>query len=156
MFEKSKSVSEDWRLQPLRRSAVPLPAATLDPSKTISSISYETTVIGKIICKGVLKIYGLVEGEVIASNALIADGARIQGDILAEELTIGGRVKAIFMLSASSCRELLLSRVTSFTGRCRSMSMRGSKDARDRRTILPNHGRVLRWKARPHSRDRIP
>jgi cytoskeletal protein CcmA (bactofilin family) len=93
MFEKSKSVSEDWRLRPLQRSAVPQPAATLHPSETISSISYETTVIGKIICKGVLKIYGLVEGEVIASNAVIADGARIQGNILAEELTIGGRVK---------------------------------------------------------------
>src|SRR5262249_26151540 len=41
----------------------------------------------------VLKFYGLVEGEVIASSALIADGARVQGDIFAEELIIGGRVK---------------------------------------------------------------
>ena len=93
MFAKSKSVSEDWRLQPLQRSAVTQPVAILHPAETISSISSEMTVIGKIICKGVLKIYGLVEGEVIASNALIADGARIQGDIVAEELTIGGRVK---------------------------------------------------------------
>jgi cytoskeletal protein CcmA (bactofilin family) len=51
------------------------------------------TVVGKIICKGVLKIYGLVEGEVNASNALIADGARIRGDIVAEELTVAGRVE---------------------------------------------------------------
>jgi len=65
----------------------------LHPSETISSIGSDMTVIGQIICKGVLKIYGLVEGEVVASNALIADGARIQGDILAEELTVGGRVK---------------------------------------------------------------
>jgi cytoskeletal protein CcmA (bactofilin family) len=92
MFPKSKSVSEDWRLQPLQRSAVSEPVAILHPSETISSIGSEMTVIGKIICKGVLKIYGLVEGEVIASNALIAEGARIQGDIVAEELTIGGHV----------------------------------------------------------------
>jgi cytoskeletal protein CcmA (bactofilin family) len=85
------SINERWRLQPLQ--AVTQPAAMLDLSETISSISSDVTVIGKIICKGVLKIYGLVEGEVIASNALIADGARIQGDIFAEELTIGGRVK---------------------------------------------------------------
>jgi hypothetical protein len=51
------------------------------------------TVVGKIICKGVLKIYGLVEGELIASNALIADGAQIHGDIVAQELSVGGRVK---------------------------------------------------------------
>jgi cytoskeletal protein CcmA (bactofilin family) len=93
MFAKSKSVSEDWRLQPLQRSAVTQPVAMLHPSETISSISSEMTVVGKIVCEGVVKIYGLVEGEVIASNALIADGARIQGDIAAEELTISGRVK---------------------------------------------------------------
>jgi len=51
------------------------------------------TVVGKIVCKGLLKIYGLVEGEVSASNALIAHGARIQGDIVAEELTVAGRVE---------------------------------------------------------------
>jgi cytoskeletal protein CcmA (bactofilin family) len=85
------SISEGWRLQPLQ--AVTQPAEMLHLSETISSISSDVTVIGKIICKGALKIYGLVEGEVIDSNALIADGARIQGDIFAEELTIGGRVK---------------------------------------------------------------
>ena len=89
MFETSKLTSDDWRLQPLQRLA---PAAMLHPSETISSIGSDMTVIGQIICKGVLKIYGLVEGEVIASNAIIADGARIQGDILAEELTVGGHV----------------------------------------------------------------
>lgn len=93
MFAKSKSVSVDWTLQPLQRSAVGQPAAMLHPSETISSVSSETTIVGRLICEGVLKIYGLVEGEVIASNAFIADGARIQGDIVAEELTIGGRVK---------------------------------------------------------------
>src|SRR5215472_9642450 len=89
MIKKSKSTSEVWRLQPLQPSA---PTAMLHPSETISSIGSDMTVIGQIVCKGILKIYGLVEGEVIASNALIADGARIQGDILAQELTVGGRV----------------------------------------------------------------
>jgi cytoskeletal protein CcmA (bactofilin family) len=96
MFGKDKSVGEVWsaaRVQPLRRSAIAQPAATLHPSEAISSISSETTVVGKIICKGVIKIYGFVEGELSASNAMIADGARIDGDIVAEELTIGGRVR---------------------------------------------------------------
>jgi cytoskeletal protein CcmA (bactofilin family) len=68
-------------------------AATLHPSEAISSIGSEMTVVGKIICEGIIKIYGFVEGELSASNAVIADGARIDGDIVAEELTIGGRVK---------------------------------------------------------------
>jgi cytoskeletal protein CcmA (bactofilin family) len=92
MFAKSKSVREDWRLQPLQRSAVAQPAATLHPPETISSIGSETMVVGKILCNEALNIYGLVEGEVIASNAFIADGARVQGDIIAEELIVGGRV----------------------------------------------------------------
>jgi cytoskeletal protein CcmA (bactofilin family) len=94
MFRKAKSATEDSRVRPLQRLAVTQPAAAmLHPSETVSSIGSEMAVIGKINCKGALKIYGLVEGEVIASNAFIADGARIQGDIVAEELTIAGRVK---------------------------------------------------------------
>src|SRR5262249_51992264 len=77
----------------LQRSVIGQPAATLHPSEAISSISSEMTVVGKIVCKGILKIYGVVEGELSASNAMIADSARIDGDIVAEELTIGGRVK---------------------------------------------------------------
>jgi cytoskeletal protein CcmA (bactofilin family) len=34
-----------------------------------------------------------VEGEVHASTVQIGDGAQVEGDIVAEELTIGGRVK---------------------------------------------------------------
>jgi cytoskeletal protein CcmA (bactofilin family) len=93
MLGKDKSVGEDWRQQPLQRSAIAPTAATLGPSKTISSIGSEMTVIGKLICKDLIKVYGLVEGELNASNALIADGARIEGEIVAEELTIAGRVK---------------------------------------------------------------
>ena len=97
MFGKGKSAGEDWSAarvqQPLQRSAIAQPAATLHPSEAISSISSEMTVVGKIVCNGIIKIYGFVEGELSASNAVIADGARIDGDIVAEELTIGGRVK---------------------------------------------------------------
>ena len=92
MFGKGKSVGE-YRRQPLQRSAIAPRAATLGPSKTISSIGSEMTVVGKIICKDLIKVYGLVEGELNASNALIVDGARIEGEIVAEELTIAGRVK---------------------------------------------------------------
>jgi cytoskeletal protein CcmA (bactofilin family) len=92
MFGKGKSAGEGWKAQPLQRSALARSTTALPPLQTISSLSSEMTVVGKIVCKGVLKIYGLVEGEVNALNALVADGARIQGDIVAEELTVAGRV----------------------------------------------------------------
>jgi cytoskeletal protein CcmA (bactofilin family) len=93
MFGKGKSAGEGWKAQPPQRLTLSRSATALQPLQTISSLSSEMTVVGKIVCKGVLKIYGLVEGEVIASNALIAKGARIQGDIVAEELTVAGRVE---------------------------------------------------------------
>ena len=92
MFGKGKSISEDGR-QPLQRSTVDPTAATLVPSKQISAIGSEMTIVGKLICKDLIKVYGFVEGELYASNALIADGARVEGEIVAEELTVAGRVK---------------------------------------------------------------
>jgi cytoskeletal protein CcmA (bactofilin family) len=68
-----------------------LTAARLD--KTISLIGSEMTIVGKLICKDLIKVYGFVDGELYASNALIANGARVEGEIVAEELTIAGRVK---------------------------------------------------------------
>jgi cytoskeletal protein CcmA (bactofilin family) len=96
MFGKGKSVGKDrsaTRVQPLQPSVIAQPAATMHPSEAISSISSETTVVGKIVCKGTIKIYGFVEGELRASKAMIADSAQINSDIVADELTIGGRVK---------------------------------------------------------------
>jgi len=93
MFGKGKSVGEDYDVQPRQRSAVATTAATLRLSETISSIGSDLTIVGKIICKDVINVYGLVEGELNAANALIADGARIEGEVVAEELTIAGRVK---------------------------------------------------------------
>src|SRR6516225_6294987 len=61
------------------------------------------------------------------------------------------------MPAVSSYVTLLLSRVTSITGRCRSMKTRGSKGGRGQRTILPNHrrpsrlARTFRLSARPCS-----
>jgi len=58
MFKKGKAVSEDWsaaRMEPLQWSAIAQPAATL-PSEAMSSISSEMTVVGKIVCKGIIKM----------------------------------------------------------------------------------------------------
>src|SRR5262245_20099022 len=62
-------------------------------SDTISSISSGLSFVGKIAGKGALTIFGHLEGELQASIVQISDGAQVNGNIVAEELTIGGRVK---------------------------------------------------------------
>jgi cytoskeletal protein CcmA (bactofilin family) len=58
----------------------------------VSSISSDLSIVGKIVGHGSLTIFGHVEGELRASTIVIAEGAQMEGDIIAEELTIGGRV----------------------------------------------------------------
>ena len=58
-----------------------------------SSINSGLSIIGKIIGQGALTIFGRVEGEVHASTVVIAEGAQMVGDVVAEELTINGHVK---------------------------------------------------------------
>ena len=58
-----------------------------------SSISSGLSIVGKIIGHGALTIFGRVQGEVRASNIVIAEGAQIEGDVVAEELTVSGHLK---------------------------------------------------------------
>lgn len=74
--------------QQMSRSAVASQAAP-----EVSSISAGLSIIGKIVGHGAVTIFGHVDGEVRASTVVIADGAKVEGDVFAEELTIGGQVK---------------------------------------------------------------
>jgi cytoskeletal protein CcmA (bactofilin family) len=58
-----------------------------------SSISAGLSIVGKIVGHGALTIFGHVEGELRASTVVIAEGAQMEGDVVAEELTVGGHVK---------------------------------------------------------------
>src|SRR5215471_18354958 len=59
----------------------------------VSLISAGLSIIGNIVGHGAVTIFGHVDGEVRASTVVIAEGAQVEGDIVAEELTIGGQVK---------------------------------------------------------------
>jgi cytoskeletal protein CcmA (bactofilin family) len=58
-----------------------------------SSISSGLSIVGKIIGHGAVTIFGHVDGELQASIVVIAEGAEMVGDVVAEELTINGHVK---------------------------------------------------------------
>lgn len=73
-------------------TAVQPQAASTQPDAT-SSISSSLTVVGKLVGDGSVIIYGHVEGELQASNVVICEGAQVEGNIVATELGIGGRVK---------------------------------------------------------------
>ena len=60
---------------------------------TQGQIRKPPSIFGKVIGHGGLTIFGCVEGEVRASNVVIAEGAQIVGDVVAEELTVSGHVK---------------------------------------------------------------
>jgi cytoskeletal protein CcmA (bactofilin family) len=62
-------------------------------SDQASSISHGTKVVGKIFGEGTVHVFGHVEGELQALTVLIDEGAKVEGDVVAEELTIGGQLK---------------------------------------------------------------
>jgi cytoskeletal protein CcmA (bactofilin family) len=97
MFGKAQGETADnpgdsGSVQQLTRPVVRNSAAA-NATDATSSISSGMTVIGKVNCDGTIKIFGRIEGELHGSTVVIADGAQMEGDIVAEDLTIGGRVK---------------------------------------------------------------
>ncbi len=94
MFGKSKDDND----QPSSAVQRPQPPAAAKPGRQISTepvstISRGMTVVGKISGEGTLNVFGHVEGEVRASNVVINEGACVEGDVVAEDLTVGGQVK---------------------------------------------------------------
>src|SRR4029450_8434027 len=95
MFGKSKDNAADTNrddsspTQEIKHSAVGHSAG----AETTSSISSGLSIVGKIVGQGRLAVFGHGEGGVHASTVQVGDGAQVEGDIVAEELTIGGRVK---------------------------------------------------------------
>jgi cytoskeletal protein CcmA (bactofilin family) len=72
---------------------VPGSAVASSATPEVSSISAGLSIVGKIVGRGAVTIFGNVEGELRASTVVIAEGAQMEGDVVAEELTVGGRVK---------------------------------------------------------------
>ena len=88
----AKTIEALHRRSKMQRSTVANSAAPASP-EGISSISSGLSIVGKIVGHGTLQIFGHVEGELQASTVQISDGARVEGSIVAEELTIGGHFK---------------------------------------------------------------
>jgi cytoskeletal protein CcmA (bactofilin family) len=77
-------------------SAAPL---THDPppaeakAKPLSCLAAGMSITGNIVCDGPMHVFGRIEGEVRGGEIEIGEGAEIEGNITADDLTIRGRVK---------------------------------------------------------------
>src|SRR6516162_10076289 len=60
---------------------------------TGSCIGSDMSIVGKIDCNGPAQVFGRIEGELRASDLLISDGAQVEGNIIAQSVTVCGRVK---------------------------------------------------------------
>jgi cytoskeletal protein CcmA (bactofilin family) len=97
MFGKSKDGTVDSEQAPVpvqqfQRSNV-APSSPPGAADEISSISSGMTIVGKISGEGTVKVLGRIEGELHATTVQIAEGAQVEGDIVAEDVSVGGHVK---------------------------------------------------------------
>src|SRR6266571_6645080 len=60
---------------------------------TASCIGSDMSIVGKIECNGPAQVFGRIEGEVRASDLQISDGAQVEGNVIAQNVTVCGRVK---------------------------------------------------------------
>ena len=105
-------------------------------SDQISTISRGMTVVGKIVDEGTVHVLGQVEGEVRALTVLIGEGAKVDGDLVAEELTIGGMVKGTIHAKRVRLNSTAVVEGDIFINRYRSRRMHALKDRQNVRTML--------------------
>jgi cytoskeletal protein CcmA (bactofilin family) len=100
MFSKGKDDQDAAPLHPAKVAGQQAQQAGAAPARvipaqaeTVSSIGVGMTVVGKVVGDGNVKVFGRVEGELQVSSLLIGEGAEVEGNIVAKDLTISGRVK---------------------------------------------------------------
>ena len=81
--QAERSVAEQVAPRPVRTT-------TTGPD---SCIGAAMSVVGKIECNGPAQVFGRIEGELRASDLLIGDSAQIEGNVIAQNVTVCGRVK---------------------------------------------------------------
>jgi predicted acyltransferase (DUF342 family) len=79
-----------------QRSVVKRGVARTEPTTkagTGSCIGSGMSIVGNIQCDGPAQVFGRIEGELRASDLLIGDGAQVEGNVIAQDVTVCGRVK---------------------------------------------------------------
>jgi cytoskeletal protein CcmA (bactofilin family) len=93
--EKDKNAAAN-ATEVMGRTAQPHDQAWARPGPTTkgaSCIGPDMSIVGKIECSGPAQVYGRIEGELRASDLQMSDGAQVDGNVIAQNVTICGRVK---------------------------------------------------------------
>jgi cytoskeletal protein CcmA (bactofilin family) len=59
----------------------------------VSVLGHGMLITGNIVCAGAVKISGRVVGDIHAANLVICEGARVEGNVIAQEMVIHGVFK---------------------------------------------------------------
>jgi len=61
--------------------------------EAISSIGSDMSIVGKILCDAPVEVLGHIVGELRGTHLMIGEGARVEGSVAAQEVTVLGRIK---------------------------------------------------------------
>src|SRR5215467_14863540 len=87
-----QSLDENRGVTPSRETKFQ-PGATPETPEAISTLGPGMAITGKIDCQGTLRIFGRIQGELRATNVVIGNGAQLDGNVIAQGVTIDGRLK---------------------------------------------------------------
>jgi len=59
----------------------------------VSCIGSGMSIVGNVECSGPAQVFGRIEGELRATDLIIGEGAQVEGSVVAQEVTVSGRVK---------------------------------------------------------------
>jgi cytoskeletal protein CcmA (bactofilin family) len=93
MFTKSNEGVQPFSIAEQQKSLPVAKSVKHDANTQISTISHGVTIVGKILSEGTVHVLGQIEGELRALAVSINEGAKVEGEVVAEELTVGGVVK---------------------------------------------------------------
>src|SRR5262245_36654469 len=66
---------------------------TTTKSGAASCVGSDMSIVGKVECKGTAQVFGRIDGELRASDLVISDGAQVEGNVVAQDVTVCGRVE---------------------------------------------------------------
>jgi cytoskeletal protein CcmA (bactofilin family) len=89
---KSSAPEKDKSADDILRTVQPHDRATTK-SGAASCVGSDMSIVGNVECKGTAQIFGRIEGGLRASDLLISDGAEVEGNVVAQDVTVCGRVK---------------------------------------------------------------
>lgn len=97
MFGKSYSEpknTETYTTPPPLFEPEPAPAPAPKPEPKIDTIIGEgTRIVGTVTCKTLLRVDGIIEGEIISeSKVVVSEKGLVKGNISAENMTLGGEL----------------------------------------------------------------